>query len=250
MYTDTHCHIFSNYYDNIDVILENLNKDNIKRIIINGYDYESNKEVIKLVDKYKNVYGSLGIHPNNIQDYNEETLNHILSNLNHHKIIAVGEIGLDYYRDNENKEVQKEMFINLLDIAKKYNKPVIIHNRQSTDDLLKIIKNANISGVVHSFSGSYETASELIKLGFKLGINGIITFKNSKLDEVLKKISIDNILLETDSPYITPEPFRGKKNEPKNLIYIAKKISEIYDLSEEDMQKEFEKNLSTIFDIK
>ncbi|MDD2409410.1 MAG: TatD family hydrolase [Bacilli bacterium] len=249
MYTDTHCHILSSEYNNIDSILKNLKINNIKRIIINGYNYQSNIEVIKLVNKYKNVYGALGIHPNNIEDFNDKTINHIINNINHPKIIAIGEIGLDYYRNNNNKNNQKSLLISLLNIAKNYNKPVIIHNRQSTDDLLKILKEYKIKGIIHSFSGSYETAIEFIKLGFKLGINGIITFKNSKLNEVLNKIPINNILLETDSPYITPEPYRGKQNEPKYIVYIAKKFSKIYNLSEKDLSFYLEKNFYSLFDI-
>ncbi|MDD4705975.1 MAG: TatD family hydrolase [Bacilli bacterium] len=250
MYTDTHCHIFLSDYNNIDSILKELNLNKIKRIIINGYNYESNDEIIKLVNKYKNVYGALGIHPNNIDDFNEKTIKHIINNINHPKIIAIGEIGLDYYRNINNKNNQKALLINMLNIAKDYNKPVIIHNRQSTADLLKILKEYKVKGVIHSFSGSYETADEFIKLGFKLGINGIITFKNSKLNEVLNKIPIDNILLETDSPYLTPEPYRGKQNEPKYINYIAKKISNIYNLSEKDLSFYLENNFNSLFDIK
>lgn len=249
MYTDTHCHLFSNDYNNLDSILIDLKLNNLKRIIINGYNYESNKEVMKLVNKYKNVYGALGIHPNNIEDFNETTLNHIKDNINHPKIIAVGEIGLDYYRSDNNKNAQKSLFIALLNIAKEYDKPVIIHNRQSTDDILKILKKYKIKGIIHSFSGSYEKAIEFIKLGYKLGINGILTFKNCKLNEVLHKISINSILLETDSPYITPEPYRGKQNEPKYIVYIAKKLSNIYNLSEKDLSSHLEKNFTSLFDI-
>lgn len=249
MYTDTHCHIFSSDYENIDIILKNLKPDNIKRIIINGFDYKSNNEVIKLINKYKNVYGALGIHPNNIKDYNEKTINHIINNINHPKIIAIGEIGLDYFRNNNNKSNQKSLLISLLNIAKDYNKPVIIHNRQSTDDLLKILKEYKTKGIIHSFSGSYETAIEFIKLDYKLGINGILTFKNSKLNEVLNKLPINNILLETDSPYITPEPHRGKQNEPKYINYIAKKLSKIYNLSETELSCHLEKNFHSLFDI-
>lgn len=249
MLTDTHCHIIKEEYDNYEEIINDLEKNNIKRIIINGYDLESNKEVLKLIEKYDNVYGAIGVHPNYIDESLEEIIELIESNINHKKIIAIGEIGLDYYRNPDQKEKQIETFNRMLTLAQQNNKPVIIHNRQSTDDILKILKNKNVNGIIHSFSGSYETATDFIKLGFKLGINGIVTFKNSNLGVVLKKISIDNILLETDSPYITPEPFRGKKNEPKNLIYIAKKIGEIYGLSEEIIKIKLEENFHSIFDI-
>lgn len=249
MYTDTHCHIFEENYSVIDLILKNLEKNHIKRIIINGYDQKTNKEVLYLVNKYKNVYGSLGIHPNSIEDYNKKSLDFIAKNINHPKIIAVGEIGLDYYRNKENKINQIKMFEEMLNIAKKNKKPIIVHNRQATDDILKTLKKYNLKGIMHSFSGSIETANEYIKLGYKLGINGIITFKNTNLRSVIEQIDIKNILLETDSPYLSPEPLRGKQNEPKNLIYIAKQISKIKDLSEKKLSEELERNFKDVFDI-
>ena len=247
MFTDTHCHIFKEDYENQEEILKNLNKNNIKRIIINGYNDKTNKEVINLTKKYKNVYGTLGFHPNNINELMPDSLKFIEENINKDKILGIGEIGLDYYRNKENKEKQKELLIKLLNLATTYNKPVIIHNRESTDDLLKLLKEYNLKGIIHSFSGSYETAIEFIKLGYKLGINGIVTFKNTKLPEILSKIPLENILLETDSPYITPEPIRGKQNEPKNLIYIANKLTDIYNTTLEELSIQLEKNYKNTF---
>ena len=247
MFTDTHCHIFKEDYENQEEILKNLNKNNIKRIIINGYNDKTNKEVINLTKKYKNVYGTLGFHPNNINELMPDSLKFIEENINKDKILGIGEIGLDYYRNKENKEKQKELLIKLLNLATTYNKPVIIHNRESTDDLLKLLKEYNLKGIIHSFSGSYETAIEFIKLGYKLGINGIVTFKNSKLPETLSKIPLKNILLETDSPYITPEPIRGKQNEPKNLIYIANKLTDIYNTTLEELSTQLEINYKKTF---
>lgn len=247
MFTDTHCHIFKEDYENQEEILKNLNINNIKRIIINGYNDKTNKEVINLTKKYKNVYGTLGFHPNNINELMPDSLKFIEENINKDKILGIGEIGLDYYRNKENKEKQKELLIKLLNLATTYNKPVIIHNRESTDDLLKLLKEYNLKGIIHSFSGSYETAIEFIKLGYKLGINGIVTFKNSKLPETLSKIPLENILLETDSPYITPEPIRGKQNEPKNLIYIANKLTDIYNTTLEELSIQLEKNYKNTF---
>lgn len=247
MFTDTHCHIFKEDYENQEEILKNLNKNNIKRIIINGYNDKTNKEVINLTKKYKNVYGTLGFHPNNINELNNNSLKFIEENLNNNKILGIGEIGLDYYRSKDNKENQKELLIKFLNLATTYNKPVIIHNRESTDDLLNILKEYNLKGIIHSFSGSYETALEYIKLGYKLGINGIVTFKNTKLPEILSKIPLKNILLETDSPYITPEPIRGIQNQPKNLIHIANKLSNIYNLNLEELSKQLEINYKKTF---
>lgn len=249
MFTDTHCHVISEEYSNYEEIILNLKQNNIKRIIINGYNLVSNQEVIKLVNKYPNVYGALGLHPNYIEENNEVVINYIKDNLNNKKIIAIGEIGLDYYRNNGNKENQLNLFNTLLTLANENKLPVIIHNRESTEDLIKTLKNHNSKGIIHSFSGSYETAIELIKLGFKLGINGIITFKNTNLVNTLKKIDLKNILIETDSPYLAPEPVRGSKNEPKNLIYIANKIAETYNISLEELSIILEKNFNSVFDI-
>ncbi|MDD2505378.1 MAG: TatD family hydrolase [Bacilli bacterium] len=249
MFTDTHCHILEEEYDNYDKILSNFKKNNIKRIIINGYNLSSNKEVMQLIDKYPNVYGAIGIHPNYIEDNKVNTIEFIKKNINHPKIIAVGEIGLDYYRNSENKTEQIEVFKEMLELAKLNNKPIIIHNRNATNDILTILKTKKLKGIMHSFSGSIETAIEYIKLGYKLGINGIITFKNSNLSEVISKISLDDILLETDSPYLTPEPIRKERNQPANLIYIAKKISEIHLVDLERLSQRLENNFLKIFDI-
>lgn len=249
MFTDTHCHIFEKEYDNYEDILIKLKDENIKRIIINGYDYHSNKEVIKLVKKFDNVYGSLGIHPNYINDMRGNEIEFISDNINHDKIIAVGEIGLDYYRNQDSKEKQLEIFNKLMKVAEVENKPVIIHNRNATEDLLKTIKNYKVKGIIHSFSNDIKIANEFIKLNYKLGINGIVTFKNSNLQNTLLSVDLNNILLETDSPYLSPEPLRSKINEPANIIYIAKKLSYIYNISLEDLSIKLEENFSDVFDI-
>ena len=249
MLTDTHCHIFSKEYQNVEEILSSLNENNIKRVILNGYNTETNNEVIKLIKKYDNVYGALGIHPNHLSPNYEKELLFIKENINNPKIIAIGEIGLDFYWNKEEKEQQLNCFAKLLDIAAEYNKPVIIHSREATADTIKMLSGYNLKGVIHCFSGSYEVAKEYIKMGYKLGINGIVTFKNSKLPDTLAKLDPKNILLETDCPYITPEPYRKFKNEPKYLDSIAKKIAEIYDLDDQKLAETLEANFFEIFDI-
>jgi TatD DNase family protein len=250
MFTDTHCHILSNYYYNLEETLQNLENNHIKRIIINGYDLKSNQEVIQLSQKYSNVYGALGIHPDNLSEDNIQTINFIKNNLNNPKIIACGEIGLDYYHNKDNKQDQLNLLEDFLKIAEEYQKPVIIHNREATDDLLKLLKKYHVKGIIHCFSGSLETANEYLKLGFKLGIGGVLTFKNSKLRETLKEIPITNILLETDSPYLTPEPLRGLKNEPMYLKFIADSLSSIYNTSVDELTDQLEQNFLDTFDIK
>lgn len=246
MFTDVHCHILSNYYWNIDNIIDELNENNIKRIIVNGYNKASNEEVLKLVSN-NNVYGALGIHPDNIDCYNFENKKLIEENLKNDKIIAIGEIGLDFYHNKENKEEQIEMFEYFLSLAEKYKLPVIIHSRDATDTLIKILKSYNCFGVIHCFSGSYETACEYIKMGYKLGIGGVVTFKNSNLSDVLKKIPIENILLETDSPYLTPEPLRGTYNNPFNVNFVARYLAELYNISLDELSNILEKNYVNTF---
>ena len=245
---DTHCHIYSEYYDNIDKIIENAINSGIKMIIVNGCDLKSNKEVLELVCKYDLVYGALGIQPEEVDDYTDESINFIESHINDDKIIAVGEIGLDYHYEC-NRELQKELFRRQLDIAKKYNKPVIIHSRDSIQDTYNILSEYPIKGIMHCYSGSVEMAREFIKLGFLLGIGGICTFKNARrLIDVIKDTGLEYIVLETDSPYLTPEPYRGKTNEPAYISYISNKIADIKDISENDVNDTTTLNVLRLFD--
>jgi len=250
MFTDSHCHLYSEYYDDINEIIELSNKNNVNRYINNGCDSKTNKEVIHLCSKYPNIFGTLGIHPEYVDNYNIEDITYILDNIKNDKIIAIGEIGLDYYYTKENKEEQINLFESQLKIAEDFNIPVIIHSRDATLDTLNILKKYKVKGIIHSFSGSLETAKEYIKLGYLIGVNGVITFKNSKIKEVIKEISLKNIVLETDSPYLTPVPFRGKQNNPSHIIEIAKFISELKDVTLEELSKITNNNLEKMFKIK
>lgn len=245
---DTHCHIYKEYYDDIESIIKKMD-NNI--IIVSGTNLKNNKEVLELCNKYDNVYGTLGIHPEDIDDEIEETLNFIEEHINDNKIVAIGEIGLDYYYTTDNKEKQKQLFIKQLDIAKKYNKPVVIHTRDSISDTIEIIKNyKELKKDIHCYSGSLESAKELIKMNCRLGIGGVLTFKNSKkLQEVVENIDLEYLLLETDSPYLSPEPFRGKRNEPYNVIYVAEKIAKIKEIELEKVLSVTTFNAISQFDL-
>ena len=246
MITDTHCHIFSFDYYNPLMVFDNLERDNIKRIVNNGYDMKSNRELIDYL-KYNNVYGALGIHPDNISDFDEDAKKFIEENILNERIVAIGEIGLDYYHNNLNKEEQINMLEYFLDLAEKVNKPVIIHNREATGDLLNVLKRHNCCGIIHCLSGSLESARDYIKLGYKLGIGGVVTFKNSKLKDILLDIGLENILLETDSPYLTPVPFRGVSNEPYNINYVFNFVRDLFNVSDEYLVNILEKNYQNIF---
>lgn len=249
MFTDTHCHIYKEYYESIDNVLENAKDVGINRVINNGCDNKSNKEVLELIDKYPNMYGAIGIHPENVETYTEDDIKYIEDNLKKPKIVAIGEIGLDYHYTKDNKEKQINLFERQLKIAEKYHIPVIIHSREATEDTINCLKKYNITGVIHSFSGSLETAKIYIKMGFILGINGVITFKNSKLKEVIKEIDNKNIIFETDSPYLTPEPFRGQKNEPARIINIAEFICNLKNIEKSQASIITNENIKRVFDI-
>ena len=239
---DTHCHVFKEYYDNIEEI---INKVDV--VIISGTNDKDNQEVINLCNKYPNVYGTLGIHPT--EEISINSLKFIEENLSNKKIVGIGEIGLDYYW-NKNKEEQIDKFIKQLDLALKHNKPVVIHSREATNDTYEILKNyPSLKKDIHCFSGSLEMAKNYIKINSYLGIGGVLTFKNSKLKEVIKEIDLKYLLLETDSPFLTPEPYRGKQNEPYNIIYVANKIAEVKNISLDDVLKQTSLNAKDLFDI-
>lgn len=245
--TDSHAHIYSEYYDDIDsLVLELKEKGMIKVINCSTSNIDAN-EVIELSNKYKGfLLPALGIHPECIDNYDLEKIEELIKN---NKVYAIGEIGLDYYWNKENKEEQKELFIKQINLAKKYNLPVLVHTRDSIQDCLDILKENKVKGIIHCYSGSYEMAKEFIKYGYKIGVGGVLTFKNSKLYEVIEKIDLKDILLETDSPYLTPEPFRGKQNNPSNVYYVAKRISEIKNISIEKVIEETTNNFIEFFDI-
>ncbi len=249
MLTDSHCHIYDEYYDNIDEIIDISKKNNVNRFINNGCDDKSNREVLKLINKISNMYGAIGIHPENVKDYQAEDLKFVENNLDNPKVIAIGEIGLDYHYDDYDKEEQIKLFEKELELAEKYNIPVIIHSRDATKDTLDILKKYKVKGIIHSFSGSLEVAQEYIKMGYLIGVNGVITFKNAKIKDVIENISLDNIVLETDSPYLTPEPFRGKQNNPSHILDIAKFVCSLFDISLEELSKITNNNLNKMFNI-
>lgn len=245
MFTDTHCHIFKEYYENIDEIITNAKESKVERIIVASDNPESAKEVLELVKKYDNVYGCIGLHPENI---NEEFDFSIFDNLPD-KIIAIGEIGLDYYYTKENKDKQIEIFKKQLEIAQNLNLPVVVHSREATQDTINILKEYNVKGVIHSFSGSLETAKIYLNMGFKLGVNGVVTFKNCNLKDVYKQLTPNDIVLETDSPYLSPVPYRGQRNEPARVLDIAMFMCNIFNLDLYQLSEATNNNIKDIFNV-
>lgn len=244
---DTHAHILSEFYDDIDELIEELKNKDIIKVINCADSIETSKEVLNIYNKYEGyLLPAVGVHPENIDNSNLEDLENILKE---HKVFAIGEIGLDYHYNDENKDEQKEYFIKQLDLAIKYDLPVIIHIREAMQECFDILKTRKNRGIIHCFSGSVEMAREYIKLGYKLGIGGVLTFKNSKLYEVIEKIDLKDIVLETDSPFLSPEPYRGKKNKPCNVLYVAKRIAEIKNIPLEEVINTTTATAKQIFDI-
>lgn len=251
MFIDTHAHLFDEYYSNIEGVIARALDNNVLKIIISGCDIKSNLEVLEKVGKYDSLYGTIGIHPLNLDNLDNNYMSFLEENIRNEKIIGIGEIGLDYHYEGADRELQKDVFIHQIEFAIKYDMPVIIHSRDATEDMMNILRryNGKLRGVMHCYSGSVETALELIKMGFYLGVGGIITFKNAKnIVEVIKKIDLKYILLETDSPYLTPEPYRGNSNEPAYIPLIARKIAEIKGISLDSVMSATSGNVKMIFD--
>lgn len=249
MFTDTHCHLYNEYYNNIDVIINNAQQNSINRFIVSGCSTKDNNEVINIIKRFDNVYGVIGLHPEEALNYCIEDIKMLENNLNNSKIIGIGEIGLDYHYENFDKEKQQALFRSQLELADKYKLPVVIHSREATEDTIRILKEyPGVKGVIHSFSGSKETAMIYIKMGYKLGINGVVTFKNSHLKDILKDI-INNIVLETDSPYLTPHPYRGTQNNPSYIKLIANFICDYLNLDLSQLSIITNNNIKEIFDI-
>ena len=246
---DTHCHVLKEEMDNyIDIIEECKNKD--ISMIINGYDNKSNKEIIDLANKYSNVYPAIGLNYDQIDSFNDKDLEDLEELIKSNKITAIGEIGLDYYWTKENKDKQIYFFEKQLALAEKYNLPVIVHSRKASQDVFDIIKKYKVKGSMHCYAGSLEMAKEFIKLGFKIGVDGPITYSNNvKGVELIKELPIESILLETDSPYLAPEPNRGKQNSPLNLIYIAEKVADIRGISVDEVIEKTTENAKELFNI-
>ena len=249
MYIDTHCHLSREDYDDIDKVIEENKNANIDKIVVSGCSRESIEEVMDLKDRYDMVYVTIGYHPEYADTVTESDLDSLKSLLGEKKIIGIGEIGLDYHYTKENKDKQIWLFEEQLKIAESFDLPVVIHSRDATMDTINILKKYKLKGIIHCFSGSLETAKIYISMGFLLGIGGVVTFKNSKLKDVVKEVPSESIVLETDSPYLTPVPFRGKINSSKYLEFIANFIADIKNISVDELAEITSRNASSLFDF-
>ena len=249
MLIDTHCHL---YYDeiknNLSDVLNRANEANVTQFICAGTNINTSKQCLEITEEDDNIFASCGVHPHDSKDVQDGYLDQIYEMMEYESMIAIGELGLDYFKNISDKETQKEVFRSQMDIAQELDKPVIIHNRDADQDILEILSGfPDVTGVSHCFSSTLDTAKAFLDLGYYISFSGNITFKNSHLPEVAKSVPLDKVLIETDSPYLSPEPYRGKPNEPARVIYVAKKLSEIYDLDYEEIAKQTSNNASEIF---
>ncbi|MBP1759637.1 MAG: hydrolase, TatD family [Firmicutes bacterium] len=251
MIWDTHAHLDDpSYMGEFEEVVARMKSSGISRVTNVGYDLPSSERSVKLAQDYNFIYAAIGIHPHNAEGVTEEIWSKLLWLAKQPKVLAWGEIGLDYYRDLSPRPVQKEIFIQQIKLANEVGLPIVIHNRDAHQDVMEIVK-ANpplYGGVFHCYSGSWEMAEILLKLGFYLSFAGPITYKNARNTvEVAKHAPIDRILVETDSPYLTPEPRRGKRNEPAYVREIVKKLAEIKGLSIEEMSFQTMRNAECVF---
>ncbi|MEG1494838.1 MAG: TatD family hydrolase [Bacilli bacterium] len=249
MYTDTHFHIDSNDCSTWNRIIERSELAGVNNLVVSGCDQVGISNALVFSQDKKNLFVTIGFHPEYANQIRESDLVSLEENLQNKKVVGIGEIGLDYHYGKENKEKQKWLFERQLELAIKYNKVVVIHTRDAIQDTYDILKKYPVRGVIHCFSESLEMAELFIKLGFLLGIGGVLTFKNSGLVKVVEHISLENILLETDSPYLCPEPYRGDINGPWNIPYIAKKIAEIKKVDINEVALVTTDNAKRLFDL-
>lgn len=252
---DTHCHINDELYkSNPEKYVNEAKLAGVTKFLVVGFDLKSSQEAVKISEQFDKCYAAIGIHPSDVKKTENKNIQKLKQLATSKKVIAIGEIGLDYYWDKEEavQNEQREWFIKQIKLANELNLPISIHCRGAIEDCLKILKENPVlkGGIMHCYAGSVESAKEFIKLGFLLGFGGTVTFKNSvRPKEVISAIPSNSYVLETDSPYLTPHPFRGKENHSKYLYLIRDKIAELRNISSDQVEKESEDNFKRIFGI-
>ena len=256
MIIDSHCHLdYSSLYDNLDDVIKRADSQKVKYLLTICTTLESFIRIEKIVEKYQNIYGTFGIHPHETEKYSHINTKYIATvKKNNKKIIGVGETGLDYYYNYSNKEIQKKIFIEHIHAAIDLKIPLIVHSREAENDtydiLLREKKNSELKVILHCFTGSKEFAKKLIDINCYISVSGIITFKNSdSLNDVVSAIPLENLLVETDSPYLSPTPYRGKPNEPSYIIHTIDKLSKIKNVSKEVAMDYTTNNFLKLFNL-
>ena len=252
MLFDTHVHLNDSEYEDYDKIIQDALKENVTKMVVIGFDYNSSKKAVDIANRYPFIYAAIGIHPSEDKtDYHTDLIK--LEKLISNKVVAIGEIGLDYHYLQIDKKRQEELFVLQLKLAKKYNLPICIHSRDACQDTYRILKenkDCYNKGIMHCYSYSKEMANKFSRLGFIFGIGGVVTYKNAKeIKDVVENLDLSKIVLETDAPYLAPTPFRGKVNEPKYIGYVAKEIAILKNLSQEKIEEITYKNACDFFEV-
>ncbi len=252
MFFDSHSHFNDEKFDeDREDIIKKIFNEGISRTVCVGYNIKQSEFAVEIANNHENIFATCGISPNDVDDFSEDSLKKIEELAQLSKVVAIGEIGLDYYWNKENKDIQKELFIKQIDIANKLGLPIAIHTREAVMDTLQILKEHPVDkkGIFHCCPLNKELIKEGLKLGFYISFSGNITFKNAKSEEAVSIVPMDKILIETDSPYLSPEPFRGKRNDPKNVKFVAQKIAEIKSLTIEQVAKCTYENANKVYNI-
>lgn len=256
MLIDTHAHInFENYNSRLNEVFENAKNNNVNLMILPGVEVSKWDEIIEFIEKYENVYGAIGVHPSEIKGFDDNASIKMAELLTHHKIKAVGEIGLDYYWDKDEiiREQQRKVFKEQIKLANEAKKTLIIHEREAHKDAFDILKdyvNPDIKVLMHCFSGSVEFMKECVNQGYYIALGGIVTFKNAlKPKEVAKEVPLERLLLETDCPYLTPHPHRGEENEPAYVKFVAQEIANLKGITFEEISEITTHNALKVFNI-
>ncbi|WP_197051684.1 TatD family hydrolase [Salegentibacter sp. Hel_I_6] len=252
--TDTHIHLYSEDYENDrDELIENAFKQNIERFFLPAIDSDTTEAMYSLEARYPdNIFLMMGLHPTHVQENFEAELEHVEEQFAERRLYAVGEIGIDLHWDKSTLEIQQEAFRRQIKLAKKYKLPIVIHCRKAFDEVFDVLeeeKSDDLFGIFHCFTGNFEQAKRALSYNLKLGIGGVVTFKNGKIDKFLKEIPLTEILLETDGPYLSPSPYRGKRNEPEYLLKVAEKLAEVYDKPLTEIAEITTQNSKDIFGI-
>lgn len=253
MLIDTHAHLNSNdYNEDFEETINRAIENDVKKIIVVGFDEKTNELAIELANKYSFIYASVGLHPTEVTNNNDYIFSLIEKQLVNKKVVAIGECGLDYYWKKETKDIQIAAFKKQIELSLKYDLPLIIHNRDASLDTLNTLRsfNCKLKGVMHAYSASKEMLKDFLDLGLNISIGGVVTFKNAiTIKEVASIVPLEKLLLETDCPYLTPSPYRGKRNEPAYVKYICEEISKIRNISYEELSKATSENAIKLFNM-
>ena len=247
MFIDTHMHLGDTL--SIDELLKKCHEVNVDKLILCGTNKEEIEKYLDIASNYKEIYLAIGFHPENASSITDDDLSWLEERASNNKVVAIGEIGLDFHYEGYDKDKQIDLFKKQIEISKRLNKPIVIHTRDAMQLTFDILKESNVKGVMHCYSGSLEMAMEYIKIGFKLGIGGVLTFKNSNLPKVVDYIPLESIVLETDSPYLAPTPHRGEENFSYYIPLIAEKVAEIKGISISEVAETTSNNAISLFDI-